>query len=428
MLTALLWFVLIVPGFAPAPQQSVYEKDFEFAVAEIEKSCGGLTAKKKIDLEAVAKELAPVAKAAQTDQDHLMLLIRLLARLHDGHAAVRPSEKTKDVQLAGDGRPEKTGCGMFWCVSGKKVLVKSVWNNAASAGIEPGWEVVSVGGVPAAKWLDARVALLRDTISYSTDHQALFATCHWGLAEPAGTTLEYEFKDDKGAKKKRSVTFAKASTVPSGPPKFPEGLEQADDVQFGLLPSGYGYIHIRRCKDELPQLMDRALAKVGSAKGLVIDFRANCGGGFDHDAFLGRFVPKGQTLAGRYESAGPNPYGGPIVVIVDAGVRSAGETGAGIFKEDGRAYMIGETATAGMSSQKTEIQLPSGLYSLYVSINSNMGRFNGGKGIEGLGVPPHELVAYDAKDLAAGVDTLLRRAEALLDKFPQAAVPYRAAK
>jgi len=34
------------------------------------------------------------------------------------------------------------------------------------------------------------------------------------------------------------------------------------------------------------------------------------------------------------------------------GVRSAGETGSGIFKEDGRAYMIGESATAGMSTRR----------------------------------------------------------------------------
>ena len=41
-----------------------------------------------------------------------------------------------------------------------------------------------------------------------------------------------------------------------------------------------------------------------------------------------------------YASAGPKPYGGPVVVIIDAGVRSAGETASGMFKEDGRAYEI----------------------------------------------------------------------------------------
>jgi C-terminal processing protease CtpA/Prc len=174
--------------------------------------------------------------------------------------------------------------------------------------------------------------------------------------------------------------------------------------------------------------MDEALAKVGEAPGLVLDFRGNSGGGFDHEGFLGRFVPKGETLSfvNTYASAGPRPYGGRIVVIVDATVRSAGETAAGIFKEDGRAYMIGESPTAGMSSSKTTIELPSGLFALYVSVSSNKGRFNGGKGIEGIGVIPHEIVEFDPKDLAAGVDTLIRRADELLADFPAGKVPYKA--
>src|SRR5262249_59761291 len=105
-------------------------------------------------------------------------------------------------------------------------------------------------------------------------------------------------------------------------------------------------------------------------------------------------------FAKKYARAGEHPYGGPIVVIVDATVVSAGETLSGIFKEDGRGYMIGESNTAGMSSQKTTIDLPSGLFSLYVSVSSNKGRFNGGKGIEGIGVEPHEIVPFHPNDLA----------------------------
>ena len=47
-------------------------------------------------------------------------------------------------------------------------------------------------------------------------------------------------------------------------------------------------------------------------------------------------------------------------MIIDGTVRSAGETGAGIFKEDGRAYVIGESPTAGVSSSKETITLALG--------------------------------------------------------------------
>jgi carboxyl-terminal processing protease len=411
-----------------APAQSVYETDLEFALRELPKKCATLIASKDIDWKKVEKEFAKAANAVKSDQDHWVLLTRLLARLNDGHAEVHTTDKTANLTWPQPEGGASVGCGMFWCRSGKRILVKTVYGDAAKSGIQAGWEVVKVDDVPIQKWLAARVAKLRDTQSFSTDHQAFFTTCHWGLAEPPGATVGYEFKDEKGSKRKKNITFNRGNPVPWGPAVFPADLKGTDDVRFTLLPSGFGYVHVRRCKGDLPRQMDEALAVVGSAKGLILDFRANGGGGFDHEDFMGRFVPKGTTLkfGHTYASTGPSPYCGPIVVIVDAGCRSAGETGAGIFKEDGRAFMIGESPTAGMSAQKTEIELPSGLFKLYVSTGSNKGRFNGGKGIEGIGVVPHEIVEYEAKDLAAGIDTLIARAEELLAKFPQNDVPYRA--
>ena len=37
---------------------------------------------------------------------------------------------------------------------------------------------------------------------------------------------------------------------------------------------------------------------------------------------------------------------------------------------------------------------------------------------------PHELVAFDPKDLAAQKDTLIQKAADLLKKFPQDKIPY----
>ena len=89
-----------------------------------------------------------------------------------------------------------------------------------------------------------------------------------------------------------------------------------------------------------------------------------------------------------------------MVVIVDSSDRSACETLAANFKEDGRAYVIGESPTAGISSSKTIIELPSRLFSTSVSVWSSMARSNAGRGLEGLGIKPHELVAFELDDLA----------------------------
>ncbi len=414
---------------ATAAPAELYVRDVEFALAEIEKRCGHFFPLKKIDWKKVSAQFLREARSVRTDQEHLVLLVRLLARLRDGHASVRPLEKGKAVKWPDDGSSRKTGPGMFWCRSGKAILVKSSWGPAASAGIQPGMEIVAVGRVPAATWLERRIAELSETRSFSTDHQALAYACHWGLADLPGTRLQLTLR--AGKKKRRgTLVYSKASTVPDGPAFLPEGLKVERDIKYGKTASGFGYIHVRRCPGNLPELVDRALAHIGKVPGMILDFRGNSGGGFDHDALLGRFVPEGKTIAfaKRYRSAGPQPYGGPAVVIVDATVRSAGETAAGIFKEDGRGYMIGETPTAGMSASKTTIPLPSELFALYVSVHSNKKRFNGGRGIEGIGVVPHETVEYRAVDLARGVDTLIARAEQILGSFPRGKVPYDPAR
>ena len=408
----------------------IHEKDFEFALEEIEKNCGHFFKQKKIDWRAVSKEFTAKAKEVSGDEEHLVLLTKLLARVKDGHAAVRPLDKGKGVKWPE--QPAKTGPGMFWCVAKGKVIVKNSWSSAKSAGVAPGMEVVKIDKQPAREWLDARIAELAETTGFSTPQQAQFYACHRGLSDEVGKELKLELRSVRGRRERIEVRYTKANPVPWGPAFYPKPKGEFSragngDLNYAITEDGWGYIQVRRCKGNLPQQMDEALAKVGGAPGIILDFRGNSGGGFDHDAFMGRFVPKGKTirLGGKgYVSAGPLPYGGPVVVIVDATCRSAGETAAGIFKEDGRAYMIGESPTAGMSSSKKTINLPSGLFSLYVSVYSNKKRFNKGAGIEGVGVIPHETVEFDPKDLAEEKDTLILNAEELLKKFPQRKVPY----
>jgi C-terminal processing protease CtpA/Prc len=401
-----------------------YQADVRFAIEEIREKCKLLIASKKIDWKKATDPLLAESKKTKTDAQHLLLMWRLLARLQDGHAAVKALGRAKDVEL--DVPERSAGPGMFLCDSGGKVYVKNVWGPAQVAGLEPGMEVLTIAGAPALQWLGKRTSELADVISFSTPQQAAFYTRHWGLADVPGTRLEVEVKDG-AAKKKRTIEYGKASQIAHGPAYPPADLKVMGDLFAGRTAGGFGYVHVRRCKDDLPSRMDEALATVGDSRGLILDFRGNGGGGFDHDALFGRFVPAGKTW-GQYRSAGAQQYTGPIVVIVDATVRSAGETGSGMFAEDGRAYSIGESATAGMSSQKVDIELPSKLCSLHVSVASNKGRFQGGKGLEGIGFIPHEIVPFDPKDLAAKRDTLIVRAEALLAAFAKEGFPKNAVR
>lgn len=400
-----------------------YAADVEFLLDEFEKQAGPLLKKKGVDWKAVRARYIAHAARVVSDQEHYALVARLAAELHDGHAGivqskVKPADESKGRRF--------TGPRVHLVTSAGKVLVRAAFKDAAEAGIKAGQEVLRINGTPALEWLRDRVRVMRERGSgFSTDHQALYAACHWGLGDWEGTSVTFDLRLESG--ETRSITRIRnggPNHVPFGPVFPPEDLKSIGRQRHGLTKGGLGYIHLRDVPGDLPQQLDQMLAAMPGAPGLILDMRANGGGGCDHAAVLGRFLAKGQ-LWGRYEGVGEKPFTGPMVVIVDAGVRSAGETVAGMFKEESRAYVIGDSPTAGMSSQKAEIATPSGLFRVRFSVASNMSRYNQGRGIEGIGIPPHEIVSLKAEDLLRGEDTQIKRAAELLkDGFPEDTVDY----
>lgn len=438
---------LIVACLRPSAQAVDFARDVTFVLDQLEKDCGHFFKLKKIDWTKVRTEMTAAAAKTTNATEHWRVMMRIVARLRDGHASVDRGPNGRDVKPPVFRRTQ--GLGIHCCRVGKKVYVKAAWAAAGTAGLKPGMEITKIGGQPALKWLAERTAEYADVWSFSTDHHASFYTDTWGMLAAEGERIEIEFKTLKRKTKKRTLTpDPKTNQRPDGPAFYPEGAERHKDLVLGLTPKAYGYVSIRRCKGDLPAQMDHALSALRAAyrtkrkkkkaelKGLILDFRSNTGGAFDHDDLMGRFIPAGKRMRGqvlkgrvmkRYPSTSTEPYAGPIVVIVDATVVSAGETASGMFKEDGRAYMIGESPTAGMSSSKKSITLPSGLFKLRYSIASNKLRFNEMRGIEGIGVIPHEIVAYKPKDLANQKDTLIERAEAILKRFPKKKVPFEKA-
>ena len=409
------------PGAERAP--TPYEKDVVFLLTELEKQAGRFFELKGIDWKSVEKRFRAEVRKVKSDAEHVKLCSRLLAQLEDGHAGITDSRVKLPDESAGR---RWTGPRVHLVIAGKGVYVHSAFQEARSSGIEPGMEVLRIDGEPARRWLEKKVIAMREEgQGYSTDHQALHAACHWGLAGHEGTRITFELRELRGRKKTVGVTRKGGPNfAPIGPAFPPPGLGTLGRQTYGKTASGLGYIHLRDIPGDLPDQIDRMLAEIGDVPGLILDMRANGGGGCDHEAVFGKFLADGERWR-QYTGRGSRPYTGPMVVIIDAGIRSAGETVAGMLKEDGRAYLIGDTPTAGMSSQKATLTVPSELFTVRFSTGSNKARFNGGKGVEGIGVPPHEVVPYDPAELARGVDTLIRRAEELLRKgLPPGAVPY----
>lgn len=420
---------LLTLAFLPAAQvlaqlpaqDNRYAEDVEFLLNELESSAGHFFKLKGIDWAQVRAQFRREVTAVTSDVAHLELCSRLLARLRDGHAHLR------DLQV----QPPDESKGRVWTgprvhlvVIGDRVCVRTAAEADQRRGLAVGREVVAIEGMPAREWLSRRVEEMRDKTGYSTDQQALYAACHWGLADWAGTKITFEVGEGTERKAITIQRLGGSNFVPLGPVFPPRLLRTVGRQSYGRSGGGFGYIHLRDVPADLPDQLDSMLTAIGDVPGLILDLRANGGGGCDHEAVFARFVAAGQKWR-RITGAGARPFAGPMVVIVDAGTRSAGETVASMLKEDGRAYVIGDTPSAGTSSQKTTLPVPSGLFSAYFSVASNMRRSNGGRGLEGIGVLPHEMVPYEPADLRRGVDTEIRRAEELLKQgLPADRVPF----
>lgn len=422
---AVAFLLVTTPPGSGVQAATNYAADVDFLLAQFESGAAPLLKIKGIDWAAVSAEFRAAAQQTKTEEEHLQLVGRLLGKLNDGHAAIVKSEVKRPDESKGR---RYTGPRVALAAAPDRVWVRAAFKDAADAGLHAGQEVTRIDGVPASLWLAKKAESMRDRgQGFSTPQMALYSACHWGLADFEGTRIRFEIKDaDGGLKTIERVRNGGPNYAPIGPLFPPDALQHIGRQSFGRTAHGFGYIHLRDVPDQLPAQIRQMLPAIGNVPGLILDVRANGGGGCDHAAVFACFLAKNQKWRG-YGSRVDGGFAGPMVVIIDAGVRSAGETIAGMFKEDGRAYVIGESATAGMSSQKKEIRTPSGLFTIRFSIASNKERFNQGRGIEGIGVPPHEIVDLVADDLLHNRDTLIERAAQLLrEGLPKGVVPYAA--
>ena len=406
----IVWLLALGPVVAQDKSADVYRRDIEFFLDAFEEQAGHFFEEKKIDWNDVRHWALDELRDVQSDADHLRLCARLLARLRDGHA------RLKDCNVVWPDESE----GRTWCrpamgmlVQGEELLVVST---DPSLGIPPGTAIKAIDGKPAMEWLEERTDKLVERRGFSTRRHALFQTAVTGLGGWEGSGYEIRFRRPDGTDDTRTVDHRPKRVLERL--DFSKQLEDLHPVgrnAWARTKKGNGFLRIRKVPADLPDQIDRMLGELGDVPGMIVDMRGNGGGGCDHNAVISRFVGRGEFW-GLVEGQGEHPFTGPVVVIIDAMTASAGETLAGQFGEDQRALVIGPSATAGMSSQKTTIKAPSGLCSAYFSVRSNKKRFNRGRGVEGIGIKPHIVVPYHAEDLAEGIDTQIKRAEELLAK------------
>ena len=353
------------------------------------------------DWATVRERYRPRVEATKNDDEFYALLNNMLLReLHDFHTGfAAPNEQSRSNGLSVNE------------VEGKIVVVRvEPDSDAARAGVKPGMIVRKLNDKPS----EERIAQMHASLGHYSNAQSerflLFSAFPGGpLNEPLKLSLE------RADGTQLDVVLARRLRSPT-----------SSALLSQRLPSGFHYLKIQEAfRSPVDDQFRNEFANFKNAPGLIIDLRGVSGGNV-HDIGLkianyffpakvsfGRMLNRsGETPAFHTWSAGGGDqiYKGPVVILIDESVRSAGEVFAQGFQENGRATVIG-VQTCGCVADRESKKVKGGgvlVYSHLAYLSSK------GRKLEGNGVAPDKIVPLTLAALMQGRDEMLEAAERTL--------------
>ena len=393
---------------ATNPEQVSYEEAFRdlYQTLGREYPCFSL---KAIDWTAVGKELLPRAKEVETDEQFGLLCLELVARLEDSHAFVSKGTRNPPANTLS---PLGSRIGLSDRRSRKAGGVLRRPGRTGRSGGSPNRydAIVSINGTSASEAIRQCMRQTAKYSGYSSQRYLGYQAARWCVRQTdkgSTVTLGAESPDGHARTFKLSATKG-IRYLPRLPVPIP-AIADSGNVGWTRLEGNIGYIYVRRIRGDLIEKLDLAVKNLEDVKGMIVDVRGNSGGGFDSSRAHRNF-----TLDDTEEPQRPR-FKGPMALLFDARCISAGEGWASWFVARDRARSFGQT-TAGASSRKRRYVLKNGFYTATFSVKAYRGFLD--RPIERRGLEPDEPVVQNAKDLAAGRDTVLEAARSHLLKTP----------
>lgn len=320
----------------------------------------------------------PQAKAAANEQELYRVTNRMLGELRDRHTfALSPTE------VLNSRRSVSLNVGLIGKVIEDRVIYTRVLagSSAQAAGVQPGWILTRVAGVPAD------------------------ASRFRGFAVGNGERLRLTFLDAQDQVREVELLARPFADVPEQSAKMLDG----------------GTLYIRFESFYIPEIgkwFKETLARHREARALIIDLRGNWGGPaselqeclaqlYARPAVFGEFIGRGgEERLLRVAGRGREAFAGKVVVLIDEDSFSSAELFAAAVQESGRGLIVGRTSK-GSALNSVEEKLPDG-GRLYLSIRDY--RTGRGRRIEGRGVQPDAAVSLKLDDLRRNIDRDLERA------------------
>jgi carboxyl-terminal processing protease len=371
-----------------------------------------------LDWQAVHDELRPKIAKAATAAEAREVISGMLERLHQTHFGVFPSEVYSEFDAPGalDGQ---TGIDVRILDGHAIVTGVDPDSPAAAKGVKPGWEILRIDGRELAPAIDRISASFRDSTLLDL---RLSRTVLARLDGAAGKPVDVEFLDgvDRHVPARLDRVMPRGAVVKLG--SFPPFYFWQESK---MVRPSVAYIRFNAFFD--PDNLTRAFGALvkgcGNCSGFVVDLRGNPGGlGALAMGIGGWFVDKSGLQLGSMLMKDtklnfvlfprPEPFRGPLAVLVDGCSASTSEIFAGGMKDIHRARIFG-TRTAAAALPSTFEMLPNGDGFQYAIANYIS---QSGRPLEGIGVTPDEEVKPTRRQLLDGHDPALEVALRWIDQ------------
>ena len=379
-----------------------------------------------VDWDGARAEFRPRASAATTPAEFRAVLHEMLRRLGQSHFSIIPGNASADAN--GSGTVGSATPGFDVRIVGSDVLVTAVepGSGAATAGIQPGWRVTSIGGRPVKDALDRLHGAPDDRMRNLEAWRALQGR----LRGSDGSELSLTFEDGTGAAVNKTLARWQQPghpvTVGNLPTMYVQVTNESRKTPAGRKVGVIGFNVWMTAVDRPFQL---AVDEHRNAGGIVIDLRGNPGGlAGMMMGIAGHFIATPESLGvmksrdnelrftvnPRLVSAGGervNVFDGPVAILVDGLSASASECFTGGMQSLKRVRVFGErTMGAALPSQFDK--LPNG--DVFIHATADFVTSDGTR-LEGRGVIPDQAVPLKRDDLLAGRDAALEAALAWID-------------
>ncbi|HWQ92210.1 MAG TPA: hypothetical protein VN673_11105, partial [Clostridia bacterium] len=258
------------------------------------------------DWEQTKPRLMARAESCGSDTEFLGLVVESICCLRDAHMGLN------NLKAPGPPLPARYYPGLSFMPATKGRVAVMAAGSEYGGKIQRGTVITKIDGKPARLVLEelAKTAWACDGPYFvSSPQRARLFTYRLPLAGKRNESHVLHYLAD-GAEQELKVTRHWEARGWPHTYNLPAGLKRANgSFAYAELASGAGYMYLRHVRPETVTGMREAMQSVPGAKGWVVDLRGNGGGGYDQELIEQiKALPR------------------PVVVLIDAGCISAGET------------------------------------------------------------------------------------------------------